>query len=84
MGYNTAMDSLKDLMGQKDFDTPKEVIVIKDFVRKKFRADADVKIQPRSITIIVKSASLASSLRMNMSELYTKLDTQKKLLIRIV
>ena len=77
------MDSLKDLMGRKDFDIPKEVVVIKDFVRKKFQTDVDVKLQPRSITIVVSSASLASSLRMSLPELYTKLNDQKRIFIRI-
>lgn len=84
MGYNTVMDSLRNLMGQRDFDTPKEVIIIKDFVRKKFHNDIDVKLQPRSITIVVNSAGFAASLRTSLPELYRQLGTQKRIFIRIV
>jgi hypothetical protein len=77
------MQSLQDIMGNKDFDVPPEVEAIKTFVRKTFNSDVGVSIQAYSITITTPSAGLAGSLRPMLHKLKKELDTDKKLFIRI-
>ncbi|MDQ3064977.1 MAG: hypothetical protein M3Q36_01775 [bacterium] len=77
------MQSLQDIMGNKDFDTPPEVEAIKTFVRKTFSSDVNVTVHAHSITIVAASASLAGALRPHLHKLKKELDTDKKLFIRI-
>lgn len=77
------MQSLQDIMGNRDFDQPAEIEMIKTFVRKKFSSDVGVYTQARSITITTSSAALAGSLRPLLHKLKKELDTEKKLFIRI-
>ena len=77
------MQSLQDIIGNKDFDRPPEIEVIKTFVRKNFSSDVSVRLQPNNITIIVSSASLAGALRQVLHKLKKELDTDKKIFIRI-
>jgi len=77
------MQSLLDILGNKDFDTPPEIAIIKSFVRKNFMSDAEVMMHPASITILVKSASLAGALRGKLHQLKKELPGDKKLFIRI-
>jgi hypothetical protein len=77
------MQSLNDIMSNKDFDQPAEIIIIKDFVRKHFQKDVGVTLQQFSITITTHSAGLAGALRPMLYELKKDLKTDKKLFIRI-
>lgn len=77
------MQSLQDILGRRDFDTPPEVESIKTFVRKAFSADVGVIMQAHSITIVVPSAGLAGALRPQLYKLKKELETDKKLFIRI-
>ncbi|MGZ6004837.1 MAG: hypothetical protein ACXWLH_01660 [Candidatus Saccharimonadales bacterium] len=75
-------NSLSDLLANK-WEEPEEIKIIKDFVRKKFNAQAGVKLQDKTIAINVDNASLAGALRLNLNELKEKLNTDKKLVIKI-
>lgn len=77
------MQSLLDILGDKDFEQPPEIATIKTFVRKKYSTDVGVNVQTHSITITTRSASLAGSLRPQLHTLKKQLDTDKKLFIRI-
>ncbi|MGH7195877.1 MAG: hypothetical protein ACREGA_03815 [Candidatus Saccharimonadales bacterium] len=77
------MDSLNNILGKKDFETPPEVAVIKQFVKRQFDAEAGVQIRPDVIMISVASASLAASLRMQTVALKKAAATDKRLAIRI-
>ncbi len=70
-------------MGNRNFDEPVEVTVIKDFVRKQFQMDVGVYLQTHSITITTPSSGLAGSLRPLLHKLKKELKTEKKLFIRI-
>lgn len=76
-------ESLADLLRKRDNEEPPEVGIIKNFVRKRFDADAAVTVQPRQIIINVKGSSLAGALRMQLHELKRLCDTEKRLIIRI-
>jgi len=76
-------DSIADLLSKRDFEEPPEVRIIKEFIRKRFDADAAVSLQQQQIIIAVNSSALAGALRMDLHELQRLCTTDKKLLIRI-
>lgn len=71
-------------MGNKDFDLPPEVLEIKTYVKRHLDSDVEVSISPNVITLNVSSAALAGSLRPHLHKLKKEINTEKKLLIRIV
>jgi cytochrome bd-type quinol oxidase subunit 1 len=77
------MQSLQDIIGNKNFDTPPEVETIKTFVRKQFSMEVGVVLHNNSIMITTPSAGLAGSLRPLLYKLKKELDTDKRLFIRI-
>lgn len=76
-------NSMADILGKREFHEPKEIQIIKTFVRKEFGADCSVKISDRAIVILVDSAALAGSLRMQLHTLAKECGTKKRLVIRI-
>lgn len=81
--YNRIMQSLSDIMGNKDFGLPAEVTDIKAYVQRHFKSDVGVTVQERTIIITTRSAALAGSLRPHMYKLKEQLKTEKRLIIRI-
>jgi hypothetical protein len=77
------MQSLSDIMGNKDFGVPPEVAEIKGYVQRYFSSDVGVTIQERAIILTTRSAALAGSLRPHLHKLTKQLNTDKKLIIRI-
>lgn len=77
------MDRLKDILLPKRFQEPSEVKVIKDYIRKNFKAKATITVGPKQITIGVSSAALAGALRMQLHQLQKLCETDKRLVIRI-
>jgi len=77
------MQSLSDIMGNKDFGIPPEVTEIKAYVQRFFKVDVAITVQERAIIITTRSAALAGSLRPHLYKLKKILDTEKKLIIRI-
>jgi hypothetical protein len=77
------MQSLSDIMGNKDFGLPPEVTEIKEYVQRHFSVDVGVAVQERMIVITTRSAALAGSLRPHLYKLAKQLKTEKRLVIRI-
>jgi len=77
------MQSLFDIMGNKDFDVPPEATEIKAYVKRHFDSDVQVAIQTNTITLTVRSAALAGSLRPHLHKLTKEINTDKRLIIRI-
>lgn len=77
-------DSLGNLLQQKSFDIPPEVLVIKTFIYENYKSDCTITIQPRLIVISVKGASLAGSIRTRLHELQLLCQTDKRLSLRII
>ena len=77
-------DSIASILGNREFHEPPEIQTIKTFVRKEFSSDCSVKMNDRYITIMVSSAALAGSLRMQLHKLQELCQTKKRLVIRIV
>lgn len=77
------MDSLFDLLGKKDFDEPPEMTRIKQYVRDKFNQSVGVQVRDRDIVIIVSSAALANTLRLNGPDIKRQCQLDKRLTFRI-
>jgi hypothetical protein len=77
------MQSLQDILGEKDFGVPPEVEIIKSFVRTQLRGDVHVHLQAHSITIVTPSASMAGALRPLLHSLKKELASEKRIFIRI-
>jgi hypothetical protein len=77
------MDSLFNILGQKDFDEPPEIAKIKAYVRDKYRANAGVLVREKDIIISVDNASLANSLRLRSVEIKKLCDLNKRLIFKI-
>jgi len=77
------MDNLGDLLRRRDLDEPPEVRAIKEYVRRYYKADVRVTMQPHSIVIAGRSAALIGSLRLNLPKLQDAAGTDKRLLLRV-
>jgi hypothetical protein len=77
------MDSLFDILANKDFSVPEEVKAIKTYVAKKYQQDVTVAINHNEIVISSQSAGLISSLRLNSPDLVEAAATNKKIRFRI-
>jgi hypothetical protein len=77
------MDSLYDLLADKNFDEPPEIAAIKDYVRQTFKSEVGVAMRGEDIIVTTASASLASRLRFDLPKLQKKLNIEKKIILRI-
>jgi hypothetical protein len=81
--YTILMQSLSDIMGDKDFGVPPEVVEIKAYVQRHFKVTVGITVQEHMIIITTRSAALAGSLRPHLHKLTKQLNTDKRLIIRI-
>jgi hypothetical protein len=77
------MDSLFDLLQNKDFDQPPEIAAIKDYVRKRFKAEVGVALREQTIIIEAKSAALVTRLRYDLPNLQEETGITKRISFRI-
>ena len=59
------MDSLADILANKDFSLPDEVRAIKEYVAANYGKDVTVAVRNTEIVVSSRSAALVSSLRLN-------------------
>lgn len=77
------MDSLNDILSQKDFDEPAESLAIKKYVREEFDEAVGVTVREREIIVAAPSAALAGTLRMRMLALQKLVGNKRRLVFRI-
>ncbi|HSX31274.1 MAG TPA: hypothetical protein VLE99_05130 [Candidatus Saccharimonadales bacterium] len=76
-------DALGDILARRDFDEPKEVRAIKEYVRRYYEAEVKVTVQPHAIVVAARSAALIGSLRLNLPKLQAAAGTDKRLMLRV-
>jgi hypothetical protein len=76
-------NSLADLLANRDFDEPAEMVAIKQFVQDNYQVDVDVQMREREIIVSTPSAALANTLRFKLPELRTAAKTDKRIVLRI-
>lgn len=77
------MDSLLDILSNKDFSVPDEVAAIKTYVVNNYKQDVSVSINKSEITISSRSAGLISTLRLNSPAIAEAASTTKKIRFRV-
>lgn len=77
------MDSLKDILGSKDFDEPSESLAIKKYVREQFDETVAVTVREREIIVAAPSAALAGTLRLRTLALRKLVGDERRLVFRI-
>ncbi len=77
------MDSLSDILGNKNFDEPAESKLIKKYILDNFSAAAEVLVRDQDIVINVRSAALANTLRLRGPQLKRLIGTDKRLIFHI-
>ena len=77
------MDSISSILNQSNRQEPDVIINIKRYVKKTFNSRVRVSVHPTSVVITTDSASLASALRMHITELSGLIDKNKKIVLRI-
>jgi hypothetical protein len=76
-------NSLADLLANKNFDEPTEMLVIKQFVTDTFQEDVEVLVRDKDIIVTTSSSALANSLRLKITELRRITQTKKRIVFRI-
>ncbi len=77
------MDSLSNILGDKNFDEPPEMVSIKKYVQDEFHTTVGVLIRERDIVIQVPSAALANTLRLRGPDIKRRCQLTKRLTFRI-
>jgi hypothetical protein len=77
------MDSLDEILDNKRFLEPPEITAIKDYVKTKYNSSVGVSCNKNTITIISKSAALASTLRLDIIQIKKVANSEKNLIFRI-
>jgi hypothetical protein len=81
--YSYMSDSLADLLAHRNIDQPPEIKIIQDFVNGKYHVVPQVTVGAGQISIGVKSAALAGTLRPQLTQIKELCQTDKRLVIRI-
>jgi len=81
--YTVGMDSLSDLLGNKSFDEPPEIKLIKVYAQTEFHSVVEVMVRDKDIIITAPSAALANTLRLRGPEIKLLCQTDKRLVFRI-
>lgn len=77
------MDSISDILSNKDFEIPDEVSAIKAYVAKEYDKDIAVAINGSDIIVSSRSAGLISNLRLNSPKLSQAAKTNKRIRFKI-
>lgn len=77
------MDSLLNILSNKDFDEPPEMASIKKYVQDEFKLTVGVQVREKDIVVSVPSAALANTLRLRGPEIKRRCQLDKRLVFRI-
>ena len=77
------MDSLFNILGNKNFDEPPEAASIKKYIQDAFDSPATVQVRDNEVIVTVGNGALASALRMRAPELKRRCQLTKRLVIKV-
>ncbi|HET9173980.1 MAG TPA: hypothetical protein VFN56_01720 [Candidatus Saccharimonadales bacterium] len=78
------MDSLFNLLGDKDFSIPPEAKAIKEYVRDEFHQEVEVMVREKDIVITGRGAAFINTLRLRGPTIKRAAQTDKRLVFRIL
>jgi hypothetical protein len=76
------MDSLQDILGQKNFTPPDEIAVIKDYIKRRYDSPSRVKIEKSAIIVSVPSSALAATIYLERQTLIEHCNLKQRLVVR--
>lgn len=77
------MDSLKNILVNKNLDEPTEITALREYCEKSFKFSAKIGIKNDCIWLTVPNGIIASELRMRIRDIQVRCGLTKKLVIRI-
>lgn len=77
------MDSLTNILRDKNFGEPPEMASIKKYVQDEFQVEVGVQVRERDIVVMVPNASLANMLRLRGPDIKRRCQLTKRLTFRI-
>lgn len=77
------MDSLQDILGQKSFTPPDEVLAVKAYIRRKYQSESRIKLDHDAMIVYVPNAGLASTLQLERNKIIVECKLKNKLVIRL-
>lgn len=77
------MDSLFNLLSNKNFDEPPESASLKKFVADEYKTAVTVLVREKDIVVSAPSAALVSTLRLRSPEIKRRCQLTKRLVFRI-
>lgn len=77
------VESLRDILSQRKLVQPDEIGVIKNYVKRKYKANCSVKLQRGALIVSVPNSALAATLQLERQKLIAACNLgDKKLVIR--
>jgi hypothetical protein len=76
------MDSLQDILGQKDFTPPDEIAAIKDYIKRRYDSPVRIKIEKKAIIVSVPSSALAATIYLERQSLIEQCNLKQRLVVR--
>jgi hypothetical protein len=76
------MDSLQDIMGNKNFTPPDEINVIKDYIKRRYDSPPRIKVEKTAIIISVPSSALAATIYLERQTLIEHCNIKLRLVVR--
>lgn len=77
------MDSIKDILSQKELDEPTELTALKKYCQEQFDFKPKLSLRKDSIWLYAPNGALATELRMRFPEINRRCGLTQKLVIRI-
>lgn len=78
------MDSLKNLLIQKNLDEPSEITALKAYCQENFKITPSIKITTRNVVLIVPNSKLATEIRARSLDIQRRCQLTKNLFIKVV
>lgn len=76
------MDSLQDILGHKDFTPPDEIAAVKEYIKRRYKSTALVRVEQNALIVRVPSSGLAATLHLEQRRMIEACRITKKLVIR--
>jgi hypothetical protein len=80
--YTIRVDSLQEILGQKNFIPPNDMQALREYVLRRYKANSYVKLQRDAIILSVSSSALAATLQLERDRIIEACNLSKKLVIR--
>ncbi len=76
------MDSLQDILSQRDFTPPDEVIAVKEYIERRYKSPSQVRVERDVLIVRVPSSALAATLQLEQRTLIDACRISRRLIIR--